>query len=266
MIKENYDLLVIAGTYDSHEIIEKLQKYNIPTLATVTTQMGKEILSNLSIDVLVGKLSKDAFKNLIYTKKIKCILDTSHPYAKEVTQNIVEISNLLNIPYVRYLRPSENTNFKNITYADTVEETIKILNNLKGNILLTTGSKDLELFVNGIKDYKEHLFVRVLPTSEAIQKCEKLKIPIKNIIAIMGCFSIDINREIMRYYKINVLVTKDGGKVGGFCEKVIAAQQLELDTIVIKRPTESSLSVSTYQQAVDFVISKLHKKGDVQII
>lgn len=253
--------MVIAGTYDSHELIERLEKYNISILATVTTQMGKEMLSNLHIDVLVEKLNKEGFKNLIHTKKVKCILDSSHPYAQEVTQNVVEISDLLSIPYIRYLRPQESNNFKNITYIDTVEASIQILNSLKGNILLTTGSKNLEFFVNNIENYNKRLFIRILPTLEAIKKCDKLNIPVTNIIAIMGCFSVDMNKEIMRYYKINILITKDGGKAGGFYEKATAAQQLGINTIVIKRPTENVPHVSTYQQAVDFVISQIYKKG-----
>lgn len=261
----NYDLLVIAGTYDSHELIKELKKYNISILATVATQTGKEMLSNLPIDILVGKLNKQDFKNLVYTKGIKCILDSSHPYAQEVSQNIFEISKLLSIDYIRYLRPSEAKSFKNTYYVNDIKEAIQNLNNSKGNILLTTGSKDLKLFVDNIKDYKQRLFVRVLSTSDSIVKCEELGIPTNNIIALMGCPNIDLNREIMKYYKIDILVTKDSGKVGGFYEKLEAAQQLEITTIIIKRPFEAMPSVSTYKQVVDYIIHKL-QTGEEKLI
>lgn len=265
MTKTNYDLLVIAGTYDSHQLIKELKKYNISILATVATQTGKEMLSNLPIDILVGKLNKEDFKNLVYTKGIKCILDSSHPYAQEVSQNIFEVSKLLSIAYIRYLRPSETNNFENICCVNDIGEAVQNLNNLKGNIFLTTGSKDLQLFVDNIEDYRQRLFVRVLPTSDSILKCEELKIPTNNIIALMGCPNVDLNKEIMKYYKIDILVTKDGGKVGGFYEKVKAAQQLGVSTIIIKRPFEVMPSVSTYKQTVEYIIHKLNT-GDEKLI
>lgn len=261
----NYDLLVIAGTYDSHELIKELKKYNISILATVATQTGKEMLSNLSIDILVGKLNKEGFKNLVYNKGIKCILDSSHPYAQEVSQNIFEISKLLSIAYIRYLRPSETNNFNNACYVNDIKEVVQKLNNLKGNIFLTTGSKDLPLFIDNIKDYKQRLFVRVLPISDSIVKCEELGIPPNNIIALMGCPNIDLNKEIMKYYKIDILVTKDSGKVGGFYEKVEATQQLGINTIIVKRPFEAMPSVSTYKQVVDYIIHKL-QTGEEKLI
>jgi precorrin-6x reductase len=73
---------------------------------------------------------------------------------------------------------------------------------------------------------------------DSLTACEELGIPHRNIIAMQGPFSIEINEALLRQYQIRYLVTKDGGKVGGFEEKVVAARHTGAQLVVISRPEE----------------------------
>ena len=55
------------------------------------------------------------------------------------------------------------------TVADT-QECVELLSKLPGNILLTTGSKELHAYA-AREEIRERLFVRVLPGVESIEIC-----------------------------------------------------------------------------------------------
>lgn len=258
MNKKKYQLLVIAGTYDGRKLIEKLKEYNISILATVATENGRELLSNTNIDVITGRLNENGFKELISHHNIKCVLDASHPYADEVSRIVSNVCNKINIPYIRYLRPSEIVIEDNIIFMSDSEKAAIKLNKLSGNILLTIGSKNLNIFKERIDNYKQRLFVRILPVLDSIKKCEDLGIPISNIIAMSGCFTQAMNEQIIKHCKADILVTKDSGKVGGFEEKILAAQHLNLKIMIIQRPFEKNSNISTYDDAVANVIKNIY--------
>ena len=67
-----------------------------------------------------------------------------------------------NIEYVRLKRDTDiSADYDNIRYFEDNEACAKALNNTDGNILLTTGSKELVGFT-GMKDYQNRLYARVL--------------------------------------------------------------------------------------------------------
>ena len=110
-----------------------------------------------------------------------------------------------------------------------------------GNILLTTGSKELSAFS---EIERERLYVRVLPTGESIAACEKNGIPHRNIIALWGPFLKELNLALLRQFHISYLVTKESGREGGFDEKLAAAKEAGCLLIVIERPKEEGMSLA----------------------
>lgn len=66
-----------------------------------------------------------------------------------------------------------------------------------------------------------------------------------DILALQGPFSRELNEAIIRQYHISWLVTKDGGAVGGFAEKVEAAENTGARLVVIARPEETGQDFET---------------------
>ena len=87
-------------------------------------------------------------------------------------------------------------------FAD-YESCVQALTDTSGNILLTTGSKEMAVFA----PLKERLFVRVLPGLESIGLCEKAGIRGKQILA-MAPFSEEMNLAMIHQFSIRYLVTK----------------------------------------------------------
>ena len=104
---------------------------------------------------------------------------------------------------------------------------------------MTTGVKELSAFAPLAR---ERLYVRVLPTHEALCICEQEKIPPSHIVAMQGPFSEALNRALLSQFQIRHLVTKEGGAAGGFFEKVRAAEACGAALWVLRRPAEHGLS------------------------
>ena len=105
----------------------------------------------------------------------------------------------------------------------------------QGNVLLTTGAKELAAFA-GLDAAR--LYPRVLPTVAGITACEGAGIPHRNIIAMQGPFTLELNLALMQQFHIRYLVTKDGGSAGGFAEKAQAAAQSGAVLVVLRRPED----------------------------
>ena len=110
----------------------------------------------------------------------------------------------------------------------------------EGNILFTTGSKELRAFA---EIPRERMYVRVLPPRDSSAAGEEADIPHRNIIAMFGPFSQRMNEAMLEQYRISYLVTKEAGRNGGFEEKMQAAKRCGVKAIVIRRPEDSGVTV-----------------------
>ena len=114
------------------------------------------------------------------------------------------------------------------------------LKETEGNILLTTGSRDLAAF-SGID--RERMYVRVLPAERSLAACREQGHTGRHVIAMQGPFSEEINLALLREFSCRILVTKDGGSQGGFEEKRRAAARAGAVFAVVERPGETGFSM-----------------------
>ncbi|MFD1908545.1 precorrin-6A/cobalt-precorrin-6A reductase [Paenibacillus rhizoplanae] len=80
------------------------------------------------------------------------------------------------------------------------------------------------------------LTVRLLPCLENLEKCQALGIEQRNIIALQGPFSREMNEALYRQYGTRVMITKESGAEGSVDEKLHAALDMGLYVILIMRP------------------------------
>jgi precorrin-6A/cobalt-precorrin-6A reductase len=232
-------VLVVAGTSDAGDIIEGLAEPGVRVIATVATDHGKEILGRVpNVDILVGRIDAEGFKNLILSNGVSLVVDASHPYAEEVTRSVLRASCETGVSIIRYDRAGSDVSYGNTVYVDSYESAAKEAERVGGNILLTTGSNNLEPFIKAVGS--ERIFARVLPVSSVIRKCEALGLGPDNIIAVKGPFSAEMNISMMRHMDAGAIVTKDSGSAGATVEKIEAAEALGIKVIMIRRPKQQS--------------------------
>ena len=106
------------------------------------------------------------------------------------------------IKYVRFERKILDYGTENVFQFKSLKELIAFLNKFENkNILSTLGSNSLAE-LRGIEE-KNNLFIRILPTTVSIQNAEKLGYLPKDIIAMQGPFSKEMNVAILKNYKID---------------------------------------------------------------
>jgi precorrin-6x reductase len=232
-------VLVFGGTSEEHELIRALSRYPAALTLCVASEYGAALLKAESdkLSVRTGRMDAGQITALIQNEGFSTVVDTTHPYAVEVTQNIRKAATDTGIPYLRLLRESSRLDGARI--VSSAEEAAEMLKDRPGNVLLTTGSKELGAYT-GVQDYQDRLYARVLPTVASIEACLSQGFKSSHIIAMHGPFSKELNMTIMRQFDIKTLVTKDGGKPGGFSEKLEAVRELGAELIVIGRPAEEA--------------------------
>ena len=165
-------------------------------------------------------------------------MDATHPYARVVTENIRDAVKTQSSIYLRLEReisetPEAEDPDVSIRYFESNADCAKALENTDGNILLTTGSKELATYCASGRLY-DRLYVRILPGRESLELCMEQGIKGRQILALQGPFSTEMNAAILKQYDICHMVTKNSGRTGGYQEKLEAAKMLGIPVYVIQ--------------------------------
>lgn len=229
-----YKAIVFAGTTEGYELCRFLAENQVSVLGCVATEYGtKSLTETRYLHVQAKRLDQKEMEELFEKEKPFLVLDGTHPYAAEVTVNIQKACEKTGVSYVRVIRGKGES--QEAVYVESTEAAAEYLKNTEGNVLLTTGSKELKIFTE-VPGYEKRLFARVLSIPSVIDTCRELGFEGKNLIAMQGPFSRELNEAMLRQYDCRYLVTKDSGKAGGFMEKLQAAASCHAVPVIIGRP------------------------------
>lgn len=238
-------VLIFSGTTEGRQLAELLAENGMSCMVCVATEYGLQVMEkrkNLSLHQ--GRLEQLQMEQLMAQEEFAAVVDATHPFAAEVSLHIKSSASKLRLPYLRlkrktdcgfYLDATEDTA---VCYFESNEACAGELVRQQGNILLTTGSKKLSVYCRE-EGLKKRLYVRVLPGMESIEQCKKWDISGKQILALQGPFSEQLNRALIKEYQIKYLVTKESGAAGGFLEKVSAAKKEGVTLCVIGSPDQT---------------------------
>lgn len=234
------ELLIFAGTTEGRALSEYLSDLEVCHTICVATEYGEIVLNeNPMATVHQGRMSQEEIIAFLRNGSFSAVIDATHPYAELVTQNVKAAAKEANLPYFRLIRERGITQTcSNVRYFETSAACAKALEHTTGNILLTTGSKELAAYCSA-ENVRRRLYVRVLPSAESISLCNQQGIYAKQIIAMQGPFTEKLNEVLIRQYDISCLVTKESGQTGGYSEKIDAAKRVGVSVFVIGRPKET---------------------------
>ncbi|MCD2491197.1 precorrin-6A reductase [Lacrimispora sp. NSJ-141] len=232
-------VLIFAGTTEGRRLAERLSGASVQTAVCVATEYGETLLPRgETITHLTGRLDEKQMESLMAADGFSCVVDATHPYAVEVSANIRGAAEKNGLSYFRLLREETAGEYGgNTVFVDSVKAAAEYLKKTTGNILASTGSKELKEYTE-IKDYRKRVFARVLSTEESVSASRRLGFEGRNLICMQGPFSEEMNYAIMKEYDIRYLVTKSSGKAGGFEEKLRAAEHAGAAVVIVGRPEE----------------------------
>ncbi len=237
-------ICIFGGTTEGRKLAEFLSGQPCDVTVCVATDYGQTLLPEAEhVSVSARRLPVGEIVSLLTEHRFDLVIDATHPYAQSITKSIASACRETGTLRWRLLRSASGVSSEH-TYVETVSDAAAFLAGTEGNILLTTGSKELAKF-SQLPGFSERVWARVLPMQASLDACAQAGLPASHIFAMQGPFSEAMNTAMLRSIGAQYLVTKDGGAPGGFEEKEAAAKSAGARLVVIGRPPEEEgLSLS----------------------
>lgn len=230
-------ILVLAGTFDGREIAARFQAEGYEVLVSVVSDYGRELAAQSGVVAQAAAMDETGLAEFIADKKVRLIVDATHPFAVNVSRNAARVAETVGIRCLRYERPgSRLPEYDRLYLAADMKSAAKLATQLGKTVFLTTGSHSLAVFRAAAQGTNCRLIARVLPQPEVIASCIENGFSPADIVAVQGPFSLALNRALFQEYATEVMVTKDSGVVGGTDAKIAAAMELEMAIVVVQRP------------------------------
>ena len=148
-------VMLFAGTTEGRLLYEFLEAEGFKAMVFVTTAYGEQLLSHGKEEtggtarIHTGCLDREEMEEQMKAYAPALVIDATHPYASAATENIREASSCVHIPYIRVLRAScpagdKNREAEKLTEVEDIGSAVAWLEHTEGNILVTTGSKELK--------------------------------------------------------------------------------------------------------------------------
>jgi len=283
-----YKVLLFAGTTEGVLLAEYCGSAGLPACVFTATEYGaSRIAPQASLTIRDGRLQQEDMERVFRTEAAPgaVVIDATHPYADIVTKNIRQACENTGTRYIRVLRestygadgargqvprhpgpggqipqhsqtgcatepavPLDLTSRFDDVWVSSPEEAAAFLAGTQGNVLLTTGSKELRHFTS-IPDFAERLYPRILPLASNVAATLELGYQASHLICMQGPFSLEMNIALLHFVDARFMVTKDTGKAGGFSVKLEAARACGCRLVIIGRPLqEEGISVEECQK------------------
>lgn len=230
--------VIFAGTSEGRILCEQLSQAGMQAMVCVATEYGKAVLPEMpGIAVHTGRMTAQQMADFLCDTEL--VIDATHPYAVEVSDNIRQACAVVNCQYIRLLRPKTQAN--GAVHVSSAAEAAEFLAGTEGAVLLTVGSKELHAFTT-VPNYQQRLWPRVLPAAASIEICKNLGFLSAHTIMMQGPFSEELNIALLHTSGAKWLVTKDTGAAGGLPEKLAAAERCGCQVVLIDRPQEEGMT------------------------
>ena len=269
-------IVIFAGTTEGRRLSEILADAGIAHTVCVATEYGEIVMREQTdaeaagtkgqplVSLHRGRMDRQQMEEFLRNEGYEIVVDATHPYAQVVTENIRDAVKTQSSIYLRLEReisetPEAENPVVSIRYFESNADCAKALENTEGNILLTTGSKELSTYCASGRLH-DRLYVRILPGRESLELCMEQGIKGRQILALQGPFSTEMNAAILKQYDIHHMVTKNSGRTGGYQEKLEAAKILGIPVYVIQ---PAKKAVDTYSFAE--ICGKLEQLCDCKL-
>ena len=213
-------ILVFGGTTEGRKAVEVLEEGgNTYYYSTKTGEQDITLHHGQRID---GALDAEAMQTFCREHGIRLIVDAAHPFASQLHQTIAQVSELLNVPTIRYERiyPERDPE---ITWIDDYSQIPRDIHSL----LATTGVQSIAK-LKPLEAEGTRIYYRILQRESSIALALKQGASQEQLCYFEDPQDIPVEAE--------AILLKESGLSGGFSEKVEAAKAKGMRIIALKRP------------------------------
>jgi precorrin-6A/cobalt-precorrin-6A reductase len=243
-------LLILGGTGDAVQLAARA--IDLPGLEVVTTLAGRTnnpqaVLGTVRIGGFGGEAGLVAY---LQTEKIDFIIDATHPFAAQISWHVAGAATKVGIPRLLLVRPAWVRSIEDIWIeVERIEAAVQAIPASAERIFVTIGRQQLAPFA--VLTDKWCLMRSIDPPDPSIP------LPPGKLLLDRGPFSLEGERQLLREYQIQAIVSKNSGGDATYA-KIIAARELGLPVVMVQRPiVPEGERVADVAGAVEWLIDRL---------
>ncbi|WP_020594288.1 cobalt-precorrin-6A reductase [Kiloniella laminariae] len=242
-------VLILGGVTEANELAELLEKHNDFTPVTSRAGVTSQRAAVSGTERLGGFGGVEGLKSYLADTFIDAVIDATHPFARNMTDNAARACDQLAIPRAVLRRPTWKAQEKDRWISlPNLSSAVSYIKNLPSGrrVFLTTGQQELPAFLT----LSQHHFIARMIEPPCFEK------PPANMDLLLerGPFSLTQELALMKRHQIDLLVSKNSG--GRATEaKLRAARDLALPVLMIERPAipAGSFVIETPRQTVEWL-------------
>ncbi|WP_126147290.1 cobalt-precorrin-6A reductase [Synechococcus elongatus] len=239
-------LLILGGTTEATRLAAALQDWS--QLEVQTSLAGRTQQPVLPAgSVRVGGFGGVAgLVDYLKTEGIDLLIDATHPFAAQISQNAAEAAHIAGLPILSLQRPAwtPQAGDRWISVPD-LATAAKQLADLGDRIFLTIGRQELAAFA--------HLCDRWFLMRMIDPPAEDAPLPLGEILLERGPFSVEHERSLLIRFQIDAIVSKNSGGTA-IAAKLKAARELGLPIVMVERPPQPQVEqVTTLAAALQWL-------------
>lgn len=222
-----FRLLILGGTSEG---IELAKQYYGPEVHVTYSIAGLVRTPRLACDVIAGGFKQyGGLTSYLISNDITAVLDATHPYAVNISNQACKSAEEFSIPYWRFERPPWQKQYGDAWFEfDEISELVGSITNYK-NVLLTAGQFEKDTLDRLSFNHGQKQFLRTVIRPE-------FDIPDTTTwIQGVGPFELESELSLLRRYDIDALVTKNSGG-SATAAKLQAARIEGVPVFILNRP------------------------------
>jgi precorrin-6A/cobalt-precorrin-6A reductase len=213
-------VLILGGTDQGWQLA--VQAATIPDLEVFFSLAGRTRQPMIPIiQTRIGGFGGiTGLRDYLQQEKIDFLINATHPFATQISQNAAIAASSLVIPYLRLLR-----------------------------VFLSIGRQELAIF----STLPDRWFLMRMVEPPSLND----SLPQGKVILARGPFNLEQERSLLQTHKIEVIVSKNSGGNATY-PKILAARELGIPVIMVQRPElEREETVAEIKEAITWLKNKL---------
>ncbi len=241
-------ILVFAGTFEGHKLAEAFWKKGWQEKADfcVATCYGTELLEDIpGLSVMEGRLKEEDMKRLLAEGSYGMVIDATHPYAKEVTENIRKACGQTEVSYVRLFRERSGKIREGVTEVDSISEAVELLNgHREENIRKACGQTEVS-YVRLFRERSGKIREGVTEVDSISEAVELLNGHRERVLLTTGA------KELRKYSGISYMAERVFARVLPSAESIAACHNAGIPAghiIAMQGPFSREMNLATMRQ------------------
>jgi precorrin-6A/cobalt-precorrin-6A reductase len=243
-------LFILGGTGDGVELAR--QAMSLPGLEVISSLAGRTSTpKSLVGSVRIGGFGGEAgLVEYLETEQIDLVIDATHPFAAKISGNAAGAARRVGIPWLMLVRPG----WERLAQDDwiEVESVVAAVVGIPASaerIFLTIGRQQLASFASLTDKW---CLIRSIDPPDS-----DILLPPGEVLLDRGPFSLDRELQLLRDYRIDVIVSKNSGGDATYA-KIVAARELGLPVVMVQRPIVPEGDIVTnVSGAIEWLIDRL---------